>query len=435
MSLSFFENSLEAGMIQTPNEYYRDLQQAFINDQWDNTSAMQEIYQQQLDCEGNFVDGCFKKIEAWLNYVVGQGTSMRNGHDFVQLTFRDIDEFTIRGRYYQFENNYWITTFDDEHDSISKSVVVRRCNNYLKIIDPENGAVFSAPCAVDYDMSSPSGQVSRYVITPNNHATIIVQGNEDTIRLFKINTRYILGGRPFKLYAYQNAILDNMQTQNATLLYLDLYLDELHDKDDLENGVADNGDYEYQIQINSQSMVLANGASGVLTADVLLNGVEVDRDIVWASSNEKIVTIDDDGKYEVIGDAGESAEIIASLDGNDDVQDVISVTVVDESSATAEIYIDPAFDKIREYQTIDFNVYVFYLGNKYTPTNVKISLDEYEEIMNNENLVIKQTTTGWQIQCLKRSQSEQNLWVEVSNDLPSFKQRARFAIKAINMLG
>lgn len=435
MSLEYFENSLQAGLIQSPNDYYRDLQQAFIDDQWDNTSTKYEIYQQRLDCQGNFTDDCFEKVEAWMNYVVGQGTSTRNGHDFVQLAFRDISHVTIQGRYYQFENNFWITTFDDEHDSLTKTVVVRRCNNYLRIVDPNNGSIFSIPCAVDYDMSSTSSQVSRYVVTPNNHATVIVQGNEDTLRLFKINTRYILGGRPFKLYAYQNALLNTINSQATTLLYLDLYLDEIHDKDDLENSVADNGDYEYQVQINAQSMVLNTGASGTLEADVTLNGIEVERTILWDSSDYKIVDIDGTGKYEVVGEVGQSAEIIAYVEGNEQAFDTISITIVDESSASPEIYIDPVFDKIKEYQTIDFDVYAFYLGNKYKPTQVNISLDEYKQIMNNENLVIKQTTTGWKIQCLKRSQSEQYLWVEVSNDLPSFKQKTKFAIKAISMLG
>lgn len=435
MSLEYFENSLHAGLIQSPNDYYRDLQQAFINDQWDNTSTKYKIYQQRLDCQGNFTDDCFEEIEAWMNYVVGQGTSDRNGHDFVQLAFRDIDHFTVRGRYYQFENNFWITTFDDEHGGLTKTVVVRRCNNYLRIVDPDNGNVFSIPCAIEYDMSSPSGQVSRYVITPNNYATVIVQGNKDTLRLFKINTRYILGGRPFKLYAYQNALLNTMNSQDTTLLYLDLYLDELHDKDDLENSVADNGEYNYQVQINAQSMTLVNGSTGKLSADVLLNNVEVDKKVLWASDNEKVVKIDNDGNYTVIGQEGESAEIYAYLEGNEQVQDMISIIVADATSTIPEIYLDRAFDKIREYQMIDFNVHTSYLGKDYIPTEVKISLDGNKIVTSNENLVIKQTTAGWQIQCLKRSQSELYMWVEVSNDSPSFKQKTKFAIKAISMMG
>jgi hypothetical protein len=435
MSLDYFENSLQSGMIQAPNDYYRELQQSFIDEQWDNTSAKRAIYQQKLDYQGNFTDECFEKIEAWTNSVVGQGTSMRNGHDFVQLAFRDIDYYTIQGRYYQFDNNYWITTFDDEHDSISKTIVVRRCNNYMKIVDPENGAIFSIPCAIEYDMSSPSSQVSRYIVTPNNHATVIVQGNKDTERLFKINTRYLFGGRPFKLYSYQNTILSNLEMDEATLVYLDLYLDEIHDKDDLVNGIADNGEYNYQVQINAQSMTLANGSTGKLSADVLLNNVEVDKKVLWVSSNEKVVKIDNDGNYAVIGQEGESAEIYAYLEGNEQAQDMISIIVADATSTVPEIYLDPAFDKIREYQVIDFNVHTSYLGKDYVPTEVKISLDGNKIVTSNENLVIKQTTTGWQIQCLKRNQTELYMWVDVSNTLPSFKQKTKFAIKAISMMG
>lgn len=435
MSLDYFENSLQSGMIQAPNDYYRELQQSFIDEQWDNTSAKRAIYQQKLDYQGNFTDECFEKIEAWTNGVVGQGTSMRNGHDFVQLAFRDIDYHTVQGRYYQFDNNYWITTFDDEHDSISKTIVVRRCNNYMKIIDPENGGIFSIPCAIEYDMSSPSSQVSRYIVTPNNHATVIVQGNKATERLFKINTRYLFGGRPFKLYSYQNTILRNLEMDEATLVYLDLYLDEIHDKDDLVNGIADNGEYNYQVQINAQSMTLANGSTGSLSADVLLNNIEVDKKVLWFSGNEKVVKIDNEGNYTVLGREGESAEIYAYLEGNEQVQDVISIIVADAISSVPEIYLDPAFDKIREYQVIDFNVHTSYLGKDYVPTEVKISLDGNKIVTSNENLVIKQTTTGWQIQCLKRSQTELYMWVDVSNALPSFKQKAKFAIKAISMMG
>lgn len=434
MSLDYFENSLQSGMIQAPNDYYRELQQAFIDEQWDNTSAKQIVYQQRLDCKGNFTNDCFEKIEVWMNYVVGQGTSDRNGHDFVQLAFRDINHFTVRGRYYQFENNFWITTFNDEHDGLTKTVVVRRCNNYLRIVDPDNGSIFSIPCAIEYDMSSPSSQVSRYVITPNNHATVIVQGNKDTLRLFKTNTRYILGGRAFKLYAYQNALNLNLDTNYDTLLYLDLYLDELHDGDDLVNGVAYNGDYNYKAKINSTDMTLSAGSTGTLTADVALNGKEVNRPIVWKTNNPEIVTIDQNGNYTVVGEVGQSADIAVVLNGNEAVTDSIKITV-GEQVVEPEIYLDPAFDKIREYQVIDFNVHTSYLGKDYVPTEIKISLDGNKIVTSNENLVIKQTTAGWQIQCLKRSQSELYMWVDVSNTLPSFKQKTKFAIKAISMMG
>ena len=434
MSLDFFENAIEGGLIQDPNNLYRDLNQAFIDEQWDNTTARYTILQQKIDVNKKFINS-YESIEAWLNYVVGQGTSMRNGHDFVQLTFRDLNHLTVRGRYYQFENNYWITTFDDEHDSIVKTVVVRRCNNIFKIVDPENGAVFAIPCAVDYDMSSPSNQVSRYVITPNNHATVIVQGNDDTIRLFKTNTRYILGGRPFKLYAYQNAIYNDYTSTASTLLYLDLYLDEIHDKDDLVGGVADNGDYNYQIKVNGQDMVLVEGATGSLVADVTLNGQEVVRDVVWCSDNKQAVTIGQDGKYSVVGSSGQTAKISAYLSGNEDVVDSVTITIADEHDIEPDVYIDPAFSKIREYQTINFNVYASYGGAEYIPDTIELSLDENNNVTSNDYLGIEKTESGYKISCFKRSQTPQTLYVSVSNQTPAFGLSEKFTIQAVSMMG
>ena len=40
MNYSFFENAINNGIIQTPNDYFRDQQQAAIDQQWEYTSAI-----------------------------------------------------------------------------------------------------------------------------------------------------------------------------------------------------------------------------------------------------------------------------------------------------------------------------------------------------------------------------------------------------------
>lgn len=419
----------------SPNDYYCGLAQAFMNASWENTAAKTPENGGEIFEQDEIGSKDYHKIDAWVKTTVGDVTSgLRNSGDFLKVYFRDIEHIVPRGLYYKFFNSWWICNDFGHFSGIAQDCGLRRCNNALKIIDPENGSVFGVPCVVDYDMSSPSNQVSRYIITPNNHATVMVQGNDDTLRLFKTNTRYILGGRAFKLYAYQNALNLNLDTNYDTLLYLDLYLDELHDGDDLVNGVAYNGDYNYKAKINSTDMTLSAGSTGTLTTDVALNGKEVNRPIVWKTSNSEIVTIDQNGNYTVVGEVEQSADIAVVLNGNEAVTDSIKITV-GEQVVEPEIYLDPAFDKIREYQVIDFNVHTSYLGKDYVPTEIKISLDGNKIVTSNENLVIKQTTAGWQIQCLKRSQSELYMWVDVSNTLPSFKQKTKFAIKAISMMG
>lgn len=431
MPLPFFENGLSNGVIQTPNNYFRDQQQAAINQNWDCTSAKYTI-KQQVD----FGSNTYNDIEVWIDYVVGLGSrGTTNGDDFRQLIFKDIDYQVKRGLYYYFDNNYWITYFSDEYASLSKDAGVRRCNNVMRIVDPENGSIFTIPCVIDYDMTSPSQQVSSYVITPNNHATVMVQGNSDTLRLFKLNTRYIFGGRPFKLLAYQNTLIDDSIAPTPTLLYLDLYLDELHAEDDIANQLADNSAYVYTIEIDSMNMELINGATGSLTASVSLNGEEVNREIVWSSSDSNIVSIDSNGNYQVVGTNGQSCIITAMLQGNTNVTSSIQINVVESEVLQAKVILEPIFDNIRQYESIDFKVQASYGGKIYNPNTISLSLSQNNIIASNEYLSIKDNQGAYQITGVQISPSPQILYVTVTNDSPAFNVQEQFQINVVSMFG
>lgn len=415
----------------TPNDYYRDLAQSFINQSWTNNAAKTPENGGEIKEQAGIGSDEYKIIDAWVKTTVGDVTTgMRDSGDFLKIYFRDIDHAVPRGLYYQFYNSWWICNEFGHFSGIAQDAGLRRCNNVLKIVDPENGSVFSVPCVVDYDMSSPSVQVSRYILTPNNHATVMVQGNVNTLRLFKTNTRYVLSGRPFKLYGYQNALNLNLTTDYDTLLYLDLYLDEIHDGDDLVNGVAYNGDYNYKVKINSTDMTLSAGSTGALTVDVVLNGKEVDRPVTWKTNDCKVVTIDQNGNYTVVGEVGQSADIAVTLTGNEAVTDSIKITV-GEQVVEPEIYLDPAFNKIREYQTIEFKVKVSVGGKEIEPDTVGVGLENN----GNEYLGITQTTSGWKMTCYKRSSAPISVLVDVISLSYNINKTAKFDIQAVSMMG
>lgn len=231
-----------------PNDYYRALTQAFIDEQWVNTSARAPQNGGKLLEQVAIGSSEYNEIEAWVKPTVAStSTGMKDTRDFLNFVFRDINHKTTRGLMYQFDSNTWMVHDSGEFDGLPHCCGVRRCNNSMRIKDGDS--IFSIPCIVDYDMASPSAQVNTHIITPNNHAVVMVQGNSDTLRLFKINTRYILGGRPFKLLSYQNAI-NSADIPTPTLLYLDLYLDEAHSGDDIENQLADNSSVDYPIDEN-----------------------------------------------------------------------------------------------------------------------------------------------------------------------------------------
>lgn len=415
----------------TPNDYYRDLAQSFINQSWTNNAAKTPENGGEIKEQAGIGSDEYKIIDAWVKTTVGDVTTgMRDSGDFLKIYFRDIDHAVPRGLYYQFYNSWWICNEFGHFSGIAQDAGLRRCNNVLKIVDPENGSVFSIPCVVDYDMSSPSVQVSRYILTPNNHATVMVQGNVNTLRLFKTNTRYVLSGRPFKLYGYQNALNLNLTTGYDTLLYLDLYLDEIHDGDDLVNGVAYNGDYNYKAKINSTDMTLSAGSTGTLTVDVVLSGKEVDRPVIWRTSNPEIVTIDQSGNYTVVGEVGQSVDIAVALSGNEAVTDSIKITV-GEQAVEPEIYLDPAFNKIREYQTVEFKVKVSVGGKEIEPDTVGVGLENN----GNEYLGITQTTSGWKMTCYKRSSAPISVLVDVTSLSHNIDKTTKFDIQAVSMMG
>lgn len=431
MSLPYFENALSGGYLQTPNDYFRDLQQAAIDNLFDCTSARYTVQEQDAIGASTYHD-----VDVWLDYIVGTTSSgVKQGADFTQLMFRDIEHPVFQGLYYIFDNNYHISYFYNRYDGLEKALAVRRCNNAMRIVDPENGSIFSIPCVIDYDMTSPSQQVSSYIITPNNHAVVMVQGNKDTLRLFKLNTRYIFNGRPFKLLAYQNALLQDLSNQNPTLLYLDLYLDEIHDKDDIENGLAYNGEYIYNIQIDADNMELSNGVKGNLSATITLNGEEVKRNVLWASSNEDAVLINVAGGYTIIGSSGSSATITATLDGNPNVSSTITIQVVDSQVVKPLILINPAFNKIRQFESIDFSIEVMYGSTLLVPQNITLSLSETEQVLSNQYLIITQSGSQYIITANTVATTPQILYVSAQNASPDFQITTQFTLNVVSMLG
>ena len=119
MNYSFFENAINNGIIQTPNDYFRDQQQAAIDQQWEYTSARYTI-EEQVD----FGSYDFRKIEVWVDNVVGlSNRGFTNGQDFKRLLFRNINHQVKRGLYYKFDDNYWICYFTDSYAAVNEDIV------------------------------------------------------------------------------------------------------------------------------------------------------------------------------------------------------------------------------------------------------------------------------------------------------------------------
>ena len=61
MALRFFNNILNSGIDTTPDTMYRDLQQEFINMQWDNTTALYTVQEEE-----DIGSKVYNDLEVWL---------------------------------------------------------------------------------------------------------------------------------------------------------------------------------------------------------------------------------------------------------------------------------------------------------------------------------------------------------------------------------
>ena len=427
MSLDFFKNAIYNNLSQLPNESIRDREQAAINSLWDVTTNRYTIKQQKDIGSKEYED-----IEVWISNAMGETTrGMANGDDFKKLYFEDLNQVVKKGLYYQFDDNTWLTHYTDKHDSLDVTIGVRRCNNRMRIVDPKDGSIYSIPCVIEYDMTAPNMQVTNAILTPNNHAKVMVQGNEDTLRLFKINTRYIFSGRPFKLLAYQNALIDESISPTSTLLYLDLFLDELHAKDDIENQLADNNQYNYNIEIDSDNMELITGDNGVLNASVTLNGEEVNRKIIWESSDPTIVSINENGEYNVIGTNGQNCMIKATLDNNINVKNSIVIKIVENEKLIPKIIINPLFDKVYQYEDYNFDVSIMYGSQEIIPDDSVVIIEDKDK----KYVSIKKNKNNYFITGKEISDEPIKMHIKVQNINPQINLEDDFIFEVVSMLG
>lgn len=356
MNLPFY-TAMRQTLPSSPNEYYRDFFQELVNVQWDNTTTIKHMEEQDEIGSPNF-----HPIEVRMTHVLDRSTGVKQGEDFRKIMFRDIERNVFKGRYYRFDHNYWIVINTDEMDRISKHVVIRRCNNFLRYRDPEDNHIVEIPCIMEYDTSSPSPQVNNDVITPNNHAVFITQGNEQTYKLIQGNLRIMFGGRPFKVTGFNNYLETYTDGTIPYLIYVDAYLDEVSPYDTPE--IAYNFYNNYTIELDKTNFENVQGYQTQLTATVLDNGESVERNLTWLSSDETVLTVDNTGMVQLVGEAGKSATITAQLQFNPQIQTTITIGIVKELTGQTQLIMEPLITSVPQGQSVEFSINAYIDGVK-----------------------------------------------------------------------
>lgn len=353
MGLAYYNNYLNS-LARSPNETWRGIQQATISHEFDDTTIQKTVLEENIPFDFQFTE-----TQCWVGTVTDALTNtIKDVEDYRSLYFENCSHDTTRGRYYQWNNNYWMI-----YDTITELETIatckmRRCNNIAKWVDKDTGEIIEYPCILDYEISSVNVQYTKDVATANSKVTLILQGNENTHKLIK-NNRLIFNQVPYKIVAYNNFMQDDYITKETPLLFLELYLDQEMPSDDMINNIANRYDYTYSLSIQQDNIEQVSGFSGQLTEQVTYNNNIVNMGVVWSSSDDSIVTVDSNGNYNIIGTTvGSSATITCAIDGNSNVYDAIAITVA-SSIVSDKTLVVTQVTELSQYDsvTIDANVY------------------------------------------------------------------------------
>lgn len=355
--MEFFNNYINH-YAESPNDAWRNLQQATITSLFEDTTIKRTILEEKVPFNQEY-----QEIEAWVGTVTDSTTNTeKDSNDYRSLYFEDCTHDVGRGLYYQYDNNYWLV-YDSSTDLESISnVKIRRCNNRLKWIDKNSGELLDYPCIIEYTLSATQPNVTADITTIGGRVSIIVQGNEKT-RKIKKNTRFIFGEQAYKFNNWNNYMMSDYDAKTATLLFMDFTVDNVQPTDDLENGIADSTEYKYMVKILEEDFSQVKGFTGKLNAIVILNGQEVERNIIWKSEDENIISVDNEGNYTLLGENGQSCKIYACIE-NSNVCSFITIEIEEEIIEKSDIVIDPLITEIPHLQVEVINANLYKNGVK-----------------------------------------------------------------------
>jgi hypothetical protein len=359
MAYKYLDASLS--MHHAPKDVYTEQFQSILTQDFENSFDWYTIQEELVVGSKELSD-----ITVRINHIVQSKTSTQKGDDFKLILFSDISKELGIGYLYYFDNNYWISINTEKIKNLAATCTVRMCNNTLRWID-DFGAKHSEPCFIDYQIKENRdyGGGGSTIVTPFGVIEVVSQLNART-NTIRPNQRFLFGNtnswHGYRVFggginSYNN--LKTMDNTSAGIVGLTMQVDYVNsDTDDLTNGIAiDNDKAIYQLSIYPDSISGGVAQTVQLTATVLLNGIQVSRDITWSTSNALKATVSTTGLVTFL--ATGSCTITATIEDNSSVSDTCAVTVGASPIDTYQILITPDKNYILEGDSQIFHVKLY----------------------------------------------------------------------------
>ena len=106
----------------------------------------------------------------------------------------------------------------------------------------------------------------------------------------------------------------------------------------------------------------------------------------------------------------------------------MNVTISTDDEIKPKIVIEPTFDKIRQFETIEFVVTIVHGDDIYTPTFSEAEVE-------GNSIAISKNGNTYKLTGLKIDKVPQLLKIKALNDNPSFEVEETYSIQAVSMMG
>lgn len=343
---------------------YVDSFQEILNNEFYNASDIWTIQEEFPAKSGLYQDVSIRL----LSHVINNDSGNKLGDDYKKILFKDIDHSVETGTLYKFNNSYWICINNDRTKQLAASCIIKRCNNLLRWVDLQGG-YHAIPCSIDYliNENRDYSTAGTSLVLPAAQLEIMCQFNDES-NLIKPNQRFLFGNKnswsAYKVLGGGVNNFNNLETENNMsngFMRLSVGANYVNlDTDDIENGIADALQMDYSLSLSESSISGTVTSSRKLIASVSMNGLSVDRDVVWESSNPLICTVDSTGLVQFISNG--SASVKCSLLNNSLVYDSCSVLIQTTPVSDYQIFITPDVNYILQNEKVTFNAKLYLNG-------------------------------------------------------------------------
>lgn len=185
------------------NTVSKNIQQAYQDIIYERFTYASDymVIQEEIGCGSQI----FKDIGVRLTHAISTGMGDNFAKECKKVIFQQYDHEQYLGKKYKIGSDIWLTTDLNEVTNVSSHSFIRKCNNVLNWINPQNSEeVFSEPCVFTKQFSNTSfDEGNKGVIQISGDFMVLVQANERT-KTIDFNQRFVMNGLGFQISQYDN---------------------------------------------------------------------------------------------------------------------------------------------------------------------------------------------------------------------------------------